>query len=90
MIGNNIVKILELYKGPFSYNMGYIYDANSEMLADNAGENLQGIVQVRGWGYLTGGAAQNLDPDVAAEIQDEIGEMIAEALTQYWKSMEGI
>jgi len=88
MIGKHVQKILELYKGPFVYNMGYIYDANGQMLADNAGENIPGIVQVRGWGYLTGGAASWKDG--AEEIQDELGEMIAEALTQYWKSMEGM
>lgn len=82
-------EILEIYKAPFSYSYGYIFDANSQMVADDAGEDLEGIVRVRGWGNLTGLGAMGLNPDLAADIQDEIGEMIAEALTNYWNSMEG-
>jgi hypothetical protein len=55
------------------------------MVADEAGENVQHMVEVRGWGYLT--SVQSLDAVLAAEIQDETGEMIAEALTQYWERM---
>ena len=77
MIGKHKAQILELYEGPFEHHCGYINDANGKMFADDSGENVEGIVRVRGWGAL-----QKLDD--AEEVQDEIGEMIAEALTQYW------
>ena len=78
-------KILKLYVPPFSYQYGYIYDGNGNVFADDPAENLTNLVRVRGWGYLTGKGAQGIDHDTAAEIQDEIGEMIAEALTEYWE-----
>ncbi len=38
------------------------------------------IIIIRGWGYLTGGGthALNLEPEVAAKIQDEFGEYIVD------------
>ena len=83
MIGKHLNEILNIYEAPFSHHCGYIHDANGKMVADDSGGDIHGIVQVRGWGHLS-------KLDDAEEVQDEIGEMIAEALTQYWKSMEGI
>lgn len=80
MSGKHKEQILELYTAPFTHTDGYIFDAKSQMIVDDCGANLEGIVQVRGWGYLNG----KLNLDDAGDIQDEIGEMIAEALTQYW------
>ena len=80
--------ILEIYKAPFAHHCGYINDADGEMVADDAGVDFTSVLQMRGWGHLTGRGALGLDHDTAAEIQDELGDMIAEALTQYWNSME--
>ena len=80
-------EILHLYKAPFKYDgMGYIWDANGKMIADSIGESVPAFAQVRGWGYLTGmGQGGSAIPhDIAEEIQDEIGHMMAEALTEYW------
>lgn len=38
------------------------------------------ILVIRGWGYLTGIGALNLDSTLAAEIQDEFGEYILNKL----------
>lgn len=35
---------------------------------------------MRGWGYLTGGGAENLPSDEAAKIQDEFAEWVVKIL----------
>lgn len=67
---------LELYKPPFRFHRGYILDAESRMVYDNEGMDTMG--RVRGWGRI-----QYL-PNPEA-LQDKVGEMIAEAITDYWK-----
>lgn len=62
-----------LYTPPFKYQMGYIYDANNEMIADDPDK----VVQVRGWGRIS-------YMDEPEALQDTVGDMIAEALTNYW------
>lgn len=65
-------KALKLYKPPLRYDFGYIWDSNNEMVADDGG-----MARVRGWGrisYMNDGEA----------LQDKVGELIAEALTEYW------
>jgi hypothetical protein len=46
------------------------------------------VLQVRGWGRLTGRgeAALKLDPKVAAAIQDNFGKWVAETLTAALKA----
>lgn len=67
---------LELYKPPFRFDRGYIFDADSRMVYDNEGVDTMG--RVRGWGRI-----QYL-PNPEA-LQDKVGEMIAEALNDFWK-----
>jgi len=70
---------LDLYKPPFTYYCGYIQDADGHTFADTGsieGEQ-QFIARIRGWGrisYYKG----------AEELQDIIGQHMAQALTDYW------
>ena len=78
---------LSLYKPPFKYYMGYIYDADNQMVADDGGgeHSVQNAVisRIRGWGKIS--YLQN-----AEAIQDELGHIVAEALTAYYKSLENV
>lgn len=72
---------LALYKPPFQHLHGYILDSDNRVVADD-GEATKMLGQiaarVRGWGrikYLP-------SPE---ELQDKVGELVAEALTQYWE-----
>lgn len=64
-----------LYKAPFRYECGFIWDANNSMVVDNFAENA--AARIRGWG-----AIQYLPQ--AEELQDEVGKLIAEILTEHW------
>jgi len=66
---------LELYAAPFTYDCGYIYDANRRMVADDHG--LDATARVRGWGRIS----YLKDPE---QLQDTVGQLIAEALTEFW------
>ena len=67
---------IKLYRPPFKFDRGYIFDADSRMVYDNNGMDTMG--RVRGWGRI-----QYLpNPE---ELQDKVGEMIAEALNDFWK-----
>lgn len=68
-------KALALYKPPFRFIHGYIYDADSNMVADDGG-----ILRVRGWGRIS-------YMDDAAALQDEVGSLIADALTDFWNRL---
>lgn len=73
---------LELYNGPFSYQSGYIFDKASHMVADqgDAEKSVEGAVavRIRGWGRIS-------YMPYAAQLQDEAGQVVADALTQYWQ-----
>lgn len=70
---------LGAFKAPFTYIRGYIWDAADQMVADNHVErDHTPALRVRGWGYL-----QKL-PN-GAEVQDEVGRQLAEALTVHWE-----
>jgi hypothetical protein len=79
--GSKRAAALALYKPPFMFVHGYIFDADSRMVADQDG--FQGGVEthiaarVRGWGRI------GYMPDAEA-LQDEVGAVIAEALTEFW------
>lgn len=71
---------LALYEGPFSFDGIYIIDKNGQMVADQGGngEVRQSIaLRIRGWGRV-----QYLPDPI--NLQNEIGRMIAEAMTEYW------
>lgn len=70
-----------VYTPPFKYLHGYIYDSQNLMVADDgdAKFGVEGAVvaRVRGWGrfgYMPNGA----------ELQDEIGQMMADALNAFY------
>lgn len=77
-------RALACYKPPFQYKLGYVWDSQGHMVADEGREHeLESLsstvgVRVRGWGRL--GKLKDGD-----KIQDKIGELIAEALNEYWK-----
>lgn len=68
------------FKPPFKHDFGMIVDKDHHRMLD-----------VRGWGYLTGGGALNLPQEKAADIQDQIGESVAKLLSENWekKDQEG-
>ena len=68
-----------LYQPPFRFEHGWIWDANNNHVSDDGGPGHYDarMARVRGWGRL-----QKL-PD-GARLQDEVGQMIAEALNAFW------
>lgn len=72
-------KALALYKPPFRFEYGYIFDADHQTVADEASaDSMINALRIRGWGRI--GYMEN--PEA---LQDKVGELIAEALTQYWE-----
>lgn len=67
---------LRLYRPPFRYERGYIFDANNEMVADSEGQDV--ALRIRGWGRI--GYMAN-----AEALQDRVGELIAQAITEFWE-----
>ena len=74
-------KAFDLYKPPFHHRLGYIYDADSRMVSDEAGGD--GAARVRGWGRIS-------YLDDAEDIQDAVGDHIAKAMTEYWNKGGGV
>ncbi len=70
----------KLFRPPFRFEGGYIWDADTEMVADNRGPD-GSTLRVRGWGRLTHIAKSE---DEACALQDAYGELLAEALTKFW------
>ena len=81
--GSKRAAALALYRPPFKFRMGYIHDAGGHMVADQDGFGEGSKVfdsiaaRVRGWGRI------GYMPD-AEDLQDEVGAVIADALTAYW------
>ena len=78
---------LSLYTPPFRYDSlgGYIVDHSGLMVSDQNGEDPTNfIARVRGWGRIR--YIEEHDPE---KVQDTLGEMIAEALNQYWGGIKG-
>lgn len=72
-----------LYAPPFRYEMGYIHDSKHKMVADDVlpePEHLEPgmALRVRGWGHIQ----KHEDPEA---LQDEVGKLMAEALTGFWE-----
>lgn len=68
-----------LYQPPFRYESGWIWDANNQFVSDEGGPCHYDarMARIRGWGRI-----QYLpQPE---RLQDEIGQMVAEALTAFW------
>ena len=66
------VQALKLYRPPFRHECGYILDEEGHTVADE-------VLRVRGWGRIS-----HLS-NHPKEMQDAVGELIAEALTVFWK-----
>ena len=75
---------MRIYTPPFSFNRmgGYIFDKEGLMFADTGDheEWKNSIARIRGWGLL-----QNIDDIDPYKTQDMLGEIFAEALTEYWE-----
>ena len=77
--------VLSLFTPPFYFQHGYTFDSNNQMVADEGRDLALGTIisRIRGWGMIK----YKGTPEVKAEeIQDAAGEIIAEALNQYWKN----
>lgn len=63
------------WKPPFRYNpeASAVYDAKGNMVLD-----------VRGWGFLTGRGSMALPQDKAMQIQDQLGIFLANVATLNW------
>jgi hypothetical protein len=75
-------RALELYTPPFRYSNGYVFDSQNNMVADDDNVETSVVTRIRGWGkisYMT----------QAPQLQDKLGEMVAEALTDYWNKHHG-
>lgn len=71
---------LGLLTPPFRYSWGYVWGSAHERVLDECGSAPHGAAaQIRGWGRLS--YMTEFDP---AKMQDELGHMYAQALTEYW------
>jgi hypothetical protein len=72
---------LDMYKPPFQFHHGYIFDSAGHMFADEGRpEEAASLiaVRIRGWGRL--GKLSN-----GAEVQDAAGHLVVAALNAFWK-----
>ena len=82
--GSKRAAAMAIYTPPFRYEHGYIFDSANHMIADNGGIGDDKSVEcavaarVRGWGRI------GYMPDAAA-LQDEVGQMMADALNDLYK-----
>lgn len=63
-------------KGPY-----YGCDMGKVFIWTDCGDTT--VLDIRGWGYLTGGAALKLSEDQAVEIQDQFEKWVIEALNHH-------
>lgn len=75
--GSRRAAAMAVYAPPFEYHKGYIWDSNKRMVADDDGTEGAVAARIRGWGRL------QYMPN-AAELQDEIGAMVADALNKLY------
>lgn len=78
--GDLHARAIALYTPPFRFDFGYIWDAKGQMVADNRvpDEPEGAALRVRGWGRIS----YMEDPEA---LQDEVGNIIAAAMTEYWE-----
>jgi hypothetical protein len=69
-------RALSIYTPPFKFERGYVFDSSGHMVGDSS---LPEEIRVRGWGRIS-------YMEQPEQLQDKIGEMIANALTEYWQS----
>lgn len=70
-------RALDLYKPPFKYHpqLGWIFDGEGRQVLDKIDETA--VLRIRGWGRI--GYLENPE-----QLQDKVGELIAEALNEFW------
>lgn len=68
---------LDYLKPPFKFNRGYIFDAEGHKVADD-GDWKNHVVRIRGWGAIS-------YLESPEQLQDMIGTLVAEALTEFWQ-----
>lgn len=73
---NKLPAALEYFKPPFKY------EALGQTIYCTGANGSTMCLQVRGWGNLIGGGANALDPKVAANMQDEFGQWVADMLNK--------
>lgn len=88
-------RALKLYHPPFRYERGYVYDSRDNMVLDQValdvtesgldvpergitGDQVRRVLRIRGWGRM-------VYMHDAAELQDEVGRLVALALTDAWR-----
>ena len=69
------VEAMKLYAPPFRFDRGYIWDSRNNMVADDDAQDV--ALRIRGWGRIS------YLPDAEA-LQDKVGELIAQAMTEFW------
>lgn len=71
-------RAIDLYKPPFIYHSpsGWIFDGEGRQVLDKIDETA--MLRIRGWGRI--GYLENPE-----QLQDKVGELIAEALTKFWQ-----
>lgn len=76
-----------LYKPPFKFQHGYIFDSAGSMVADQGGfdEKMGDAIaaRVRGWWRI----GKFPTPE---QLQDKVGELLAEALNDLWERNAGV
>lgn len=70
-------RAFDLYRAPFRFEGGYIWDGKGEMVADSRIDSDIGP-RVRGWGRMS------YLPDTAA-LYEATGHLIAQAMTEFWR-----
>lgn len=72
----------KLFKLPAKYwHAPFHYDSNGSCINDANGHM---IVDVRGWGYLTGRGSLALPEELAVQVQNQLGEGVAKLLSAAW------
>ena len=67
------MSIYHPWKPPFNYN------PDGQWIEDRNGER---IVDIRGWGFLTGKGSLAMDENKAAKIQDDLGKHLTEMMNR--------
>lgn len=67
-------RALAIYKPPFKFESGYFFDSDGNMVAD---KHEAEAMRVRGWGRIS-------YMPTPEELQDHIGKLIAQAMTELW------
>lgn len=76
-------KAIAILQPPFKLKRGFIYDSSEDqnMVCDSGDCEIGTIARIRGWGRLS-------KLPEGSEIQDAIGEIIVEALNDYFNKID--